>query len=129
MAEETGPAKGLRLRGGTAHHAGLGAEEVVARHYERLGLPCLETRWRGEAGEIDLVLGDAEGVVFVEVKAARDHARAAASLTARQAARLLEAGAEFLGTLPQGQLTPARFDLALLDRSGRIEIVENALGP
>ena len=74
------------------------------------------------------MLRDDEGVVFVEVKAARDHAAAARSLTPRQVARILGAGAEYLGTQPGGQLTPARFDVALVDRSGRVEVIENALG-
>ena len=100
----------------------------MARHYARLGLGVVEVRWRGEAGEIDLVLRDGDGVVFVEVKAARDHAGAARALTPRQIARLLEAGAEYLGTLPTGQLTEARFDVALVDRSGAVEVIENALG-
>ena len=117
-----------RRRGRTAHHSGRAAEGIVARHYEGLGLAAIEARWRGEAGEVDLILRDGEGVVFVEVKAARDHAAAARSLTPRQAERILAAGAEYLGTLPGGQLTPARFDVALVDRSGRVEIVENALG-
>ncbi len=104
----------------------------MARHYARAGLGMIEARWRGRAGEIDLVLrcgeGPDAGLVFVEVKAARDHAQAARALTARQVARLLEAGAEYLGTQPLGQLTEARFDVALVDRSGRVEIIENALG-
>ena len=86
--------------------------------------PC----WRGAAGEIDLVLRDGEGVVFVEVKAARDHASAARSLTPRQVGRLLDAGAEYLGGCAEGQLTPARFDVALVDRAGLVEVIENALG-
>ena len=117
-----------RVRGRAAHHQGRAAEGVVARHYARLGLGLVEARWRGRAGEIDLVLRSGDGVVFVEVKAARDHAQAARALTPRQAARLLEAGAEYLGTQPLGQLTEARFDVALVDRSGTVEIIENALG-
>ena len=121
-----------RRRGRASHHAGRTAEGVVARHYARSGLAVIEARWRGEAGEIDLVLRDGEGpeagLVFVEVKSAPDHAQAARSLTPRQAARILEAGAEYLGAQPEGQLTEARFDVALVDRAGRVEIIENALG-
>ena len=130
---EDGPALAARRRRGrTADRAGRAAEGAVARHYARTGLAVVEARWRGLAGEIDLVLRDGEGteagLVFVEVKAARGHAEAARALTPRQVARLLEAGAEYLGTQPMGQLTEARFDVALVDRSGRVEIIENALG-
>ena len=123
-----GPASALRSRGRVAHHGGLAAEEIVARHYERRGLARVETRWRGQAGEIDLVLRCGAALVLVEVKQARDHARAAQSLSPRQTQRILDAAAEYLGTQPAGQLTETRVDLALVDRAGRVEIVENALG-
>lgn len=128
-ASEAAPALvARRARGRAAYHLGRSAEGAVARHYLEAGLAVVEARWRGAAGEIDLVLRDGEGVVFVEVKAARDHAQAARSLTPRQAARLLDAGAEYLGSCERGQLTPARFDVALVDRVGRVEVIENALG-
>ena len=118
----------LSRRGRASYHSGLSAEKAVSRHYARRGHALVEARWRGEAGEIDLVMRDGEGLVLIEVKAARSHAGAAAALSPRQAARLLRAGAEYLGGQPMGQLTPVRFDLALVDRSGRVEVVENALG-
>ena len=34
---------------------------------------------------------------------------------------------EFVGGEPAGQLTEMRFDVALVDGQGRIEIIENAL--
>ena len=127
-AERTALGGARRSRGLTAHHGGLAAEDVVARFYASAGLALLETRWRGEAGEIDLVLRDGDGLVFVEVKQARTHDGAARSLTPRQAARILATATEYLGTQPRGQLTDTRIDLALVDRSGRVEVVENALG-
>ena len=130
--EEAPDRAARRLRGRASHHSGRAAEGAAARHYARAGLALIEARWRGAAGEIDLVLRDGEGpragLVFVEVKSAPDHARAARSLTPRQAARILEAGAEYLGGQPLGQLTKARFDVALVDRAGRVEVIENALG-
>jgi putative endonuclease len=128
MAERRRTGEGKARAGRVAYHAGLSAEEVVARRYAGRGVALVEARWRGEAGEIDLVLRDGEGLILVEVKAARSHRAAAASLSPRQAERVLAAGAEYLGAQPLGQLTPVRFDLALVDRSGRVEIVENALG-
>ena len=55
------------------------------------------------------------------------HARAAERLTPRQMRRLYDAAAEFLAACPAGLDTPARFDVALIDAVGRIEILENAL--
>ena len=70
------------------HHAGLAAEAQVAAHFMRAGLAVRERRWRGPGGEIDLICGDADGLVFVEVKKARDHAGALARVTPRQLDRI-----------------------------------------
>ncbi|WP_209425200.1 YraN family protein [Pararhodobacter sp. SW119] len=119
---------GNRLRGAVAHQAGRMAEAQVARWYEGRGLAVHATRWRGQGGEIDLILADGAGFVLVEVKRARDLAAAAHRLQPAQMARLLAAGAEFLGAQPAGLATPARFDVALVDGQGRVEVIENALG-
>ncbi|WP_245883791.1 YraN family protein [Hasllibacter halocynthiae] len=105
----------------------MAAEEAVARHYARRGLSLRDRRWRGSGMEIDLVLQDGEGVVFVEVKKGRDHAAAAQRITPRLMARLHAAAEEYLGTMPKGLLTLARVDLAYVDALGRIELVENAV--
>lgn len=119
----------VRDRGLRAYLGGLSAEDQVARDYCRRGFRVAAHRWRGTGGEIDLIARDTAdgGYVFIEVKKSRDHARAAARLGARQIARLQAAAAEFLGQCPRGLNTPARFDVALVDASGRIEILENAL--
>ena len=41
-------------------------------------------------------------------------------------ARIYASAADFLSGEPDGQLTPSRFDVALVDGTGRIEILENA---
>ncbi|GAB1377720.1 YraN family protein [Pararhodobacter aggregans] len=115
------------MSGSVSYHAGLSAEGQVARDYQRRGFPLVRHRWRGKGGEIDLVMQDGDGFVFVEVKKSRSHARAAERLSARQIQRLYDAASEFLGTCPAGLNTPARFDVALIDSFGRIEILENAL--
>lgn len=114
-------------RGKRNDQAGRAAEEAVARHYENLGLTPAVRRWRGQAGEIDLICRAGAEVIFVEVKSARDHATAASRLSARQMTRILTAGAEFLADEPAGELTPCRFDVALVDQIGRVHILENAL--
>jgi putative endonuclease len=117
-----------RLRGALAHQAGRMAEAQVARWYAGRGLTVHATRWRGRGGEIDLILADGAGFVLVEVKRARDLVAAAHRLRPAQMARLQAAGAEFLGGQPAGLDTPVRFDVALVDGQGRVEVIENALG-
>jgi len=86
-----------------------------------------DRRWRGGAGEIDLVMEKDGEIVFVEVKASRSHAQAAAALGQRQIARLLRSAEAYIGGLSTGLLTPMRFDVALVDRAGQIDVIPNAL--
>ena len=113
-------------RGKTAYYSGLLAEASVADHYQRAGYELVEMRWRGKAGEIDMILCKDAQYVFVEVKASKDFARAAERLSRRQMNRICLAACEFCGTLPTGQLTDMRLDAALVDQFGRIEVIENA---
>ncbi|MEY4697019.1 MAG: hypothetical protein RIT14_1447 [Pseudomonadota bacterium] len=114
------------MSGLRSYHAGLAAEDQVARFYDRSGRAVCARRWRGSAGEIDLIARDGAEVIFIEVKQSRTHAMAADHLTEWQMRRIYGAASEFLAGEPRGQLTEVRFDLALVDAAGRIEIVENA---
>lgn len=115
-------------RGHLAYHAGMAAEYRIAQDYERRGFPVAMRRWRGRSGEIDLILRDGAGLIFVEVKQSRDFARAAESLSARQMQRLWDAAEEYLDHEPAGSLTEVRFDVALVDGTGDMRIIENAFG-
>lgn len=110
------------------YHAGLSAEMRIAQDYERRGFVVARHRWRGDAGEIDLITRDKDGLVFVEVKKSRSFAQAAERLNRRQMARIYAAAEQFLADEPGGQLTNVRFDVALVDHAGRFEIIENAFG-
>jgi len=114
-------------RGRTANCAGRAAEEQVAARYAGLGAELLEARWRGRAGEIDLIFEHLGVVVFVEVKSSSDHRKAVASLSVRQQLSIMAAAEEYLGRRPDGLLTEMRVDVALVAH-GRIEIIEGALG-
>jgi putative endonuclease len=113
--------------GQAAFFAGTAAEAQVLRHYQRAGLTVVAQRWRGKGGEIDLIARDGDRYVFVEVKAARDLATAACRVSPRQIRRLAAAAEEFLGTAPDGLGCDLRFDVALVDGQGRIDVLENAL--
>lgn len=118
-----------RARGKMSFLAGIAAEEAVAAAYTRRGHTVAARRWRGSRGELDLVLrdgrGDGAGLIVVEVKQARDFARALSHVTPAQLARIHATAAEFAATGPKGALTELRFDVALVDGSGRIQIHEN----
>lgn len=114
------------MSGLTSYLSGLSAEEAVARSYEGGGASVLEHRWRGPCGEIDLIARSGSTIVFVEVKKAKDFATAASRISARQLERIFRSATEYLGRFPLGQDTDARLDVALVDGSGAIEIIENA---
>ena len=118
-----------RSRGAVGYHAGLSAEQAVARNYDMRGYPILAQRWRGKGGEIDLIAQDGDGLVFIEVKKSRTFGRACERLSARQVHRLCCAAEEFVDTQPHGALTAMRFDLAMVDSIGAIRVMENIVGP
>ncbi|WP_170546333.1 YraN family protein [Ruegeria arenilitoris] len=116
------------VRSSVSYNAGQAAEQQVASEYERRGFSIAHHRWRGAGGEIDLIARNADGVVFVEVKKSTSLEAAAARISRRQMDRICASAAQFLETQPGGQLTNVRFDAALVDASGAVQIIENAFG-
>lgn len=115
------------MSGLRSYLTGKTAEDGVMRAYSEAGYRLMCRRWRGEGGEIDLVLSKGDEVVFVEVKSSRTLAEAAQRLSQRQIARLMASAEAALGFFGRGSLTPMRFDVALVDRAGRIDVIPNAL--
>jgi putative endonuclease len=113
-------------RGSMSYHAGLAAEARIAQDYERRGFAVARQRWRGTSGEIDLIVQDGEGLIFIEVKQSRSFERAAQHVSTAQMRRIACCAEEFLGTQPAGSLTNVRFDVALVNGRGETQIIENA---
>lgn len=118
-------------RGKRNHLAGLAAEEAVARHYAARGWRILARRWRGQGGEIDLIAGKGDDLAIVEVKRGATHDIAAGHLTQSQMRRLGAAAEDYLFGVHLAGRNPCtrvdmRFDLALVDGQGRIDIAEAA---
>ena len=114
------------MTGLVSYHAGKCAEDQVAQLYARTGRPVVARRWRGISGEIDVIAREGDAVIFIEVKQSKTHAQAVEHLCKRQMQRICLAASEFLGGEPDGLNTNARFDVALVDAMGRIEIMQNA---
>lgn len=115
------------MSGAASYHGGLAAEDQVASTYLAKGYTLAAKRFRGQAGEIDLILRDGAGLVFVEVKKSRSFAKAAIALSDRQISRIVGTAEEFMGGEPDGQNTQARFDVALVDGAGQVRILDNAI--
>lgn len=122
------PARARRDAGRRAELAGRSAEAGVAAEYDRMGYDLLDIRWRGQAGEIDLVFGRGDLLVFTEVKKARSFEAAVARLCPAQMRRIHAAASEYLASAPRGQLSDVRFDLAAVDAGGRVQVTANAFG-
>ena len=125
------PAACQVTRGLRNYLTGQSAEEAVARDYLARGYRIIARRWRKAGGEIDLIVAQGINLAVVEVKSAFSHDAAAGHLTRAQIRRLVIAAESFLfGTwLPQlgkDAQPELRFDLALVDRIGHIDICEAA---
>lgn len=117
-----------RQRGRIAYASGAMAEDAVLHQYLRQGAELLVSRWRGGGAEIDLILRHGEDILFVEVKKAATHALAAERLGRAQMDRICLAAGCFCHKTGLSPLTPMRFDAALVDGQGRVEIIPNAFG-
>lgn len=118
-------------RGLRSHLTGHAAEDSVARHYEARGYQILARRWRGAAGEVDIIAGKGDDIAIIEVKSARSHAIAAGYFGRAQQARLGACAEEYLQDVHLRGRNPMtvvdmRFDLALVDGMGLIDIAEAA---
>ncbi|NSX54269.1 YraN family protein [Parasulfitobacter algicola] len=116
------------MTGQTSYYAGLYAEDIVARQYTAENCQIAAKRWRGTAGEIDLIFRQGDALIFVEVKKSKTFDRAVAALSKRQQSRIYTAASEYLEHEPNGQNTEMRFDVALVDRTGDVRIIQNAFG-
>ena len=106
---------------------GLSAELAVTELYRARGATLLAERMRNEAGEIDLIFKHGVDIVFVEVTARKSLTAAAGALSPAQAGRIMTAAQIWLDQEGHGALHPCRVDVALVDRAGQVEIIENAL--
>ena len=117
-----------QIRGALACRSGALAEDQVARHYDALGYVLCERRFRSARGEIDLIFRHGDCTIFVEVKKSRSFEAAALRLDRRQMDRICATACDYCADLPDGLLSEMRFDLAMVDAQGRIEVFENAFG-
>ena len=111
----------------TNYLAGQAADGSVERVYAAQGAATIASRWRGQRGEIDLVIREAEQIVFVEVKKSKSHGHAAQHLPQAQVIRIFQTAEEYLAQHDLPLDTDMRFDVALVDRQGAVDILENAL--
>ena len=86
---------------------------MAREHLEACGLRFLEGNYHCRRGELDLIMHDDNGVVFVEVRYRRsaDYGSGAESVDARKRARLIATASHWLLTHPKMADSPCRFDV------------------
>lgn len=102
---------------------GLQGEAQAEEYLCRLGMSVIARRFRGQDGEVDLIMLDGETVVFVEVKS-RPRGRAGsglASVTPNKQRRLANAALAFL-VQREWMGRPVRFDVVEISEQGVLHV-------
>lgn len=92
---------------------GAQVEEAARRHLQRSGLQHLHSNFQAKTGELDLIMLDAECVVFVEVRyrQSQRYGGGATSIDFRKQQRLRKTASFYLLTHPELSGQPCRFDV------------------
>jgi len=110
----------------SSYNYGMQAEEAVISHYKKLGYALIKHRYKTPHGEIDIIVKNAEAVVFIEVKA-RTSPKHHESIAERQIKRCCNAALHFIGnTAEEYSEVNFRFDLAIIIDGKINEIIQNA---
>ena len=97
-----------------AFRVGITAESCAAAFLIAKGYRILARRFRTPVGEIDIVAGRFNTLVFVEVKARNSLDDAAESVTARTRQRIVAAAEYWLSQHPDDVMREMRFDAVLV---------------
>lgn len=108
---------------------GRQSEAMAAAYLKRQGYRILETNYKNQLGEIDIIARDMGILAFVEVKARRSSrfGNPKYAVTREKQIRISRVALSYLKTL--GQLDKrARFDVVVITEIGgaKIELVKNA---
>ena len=108
---------------------GPAAEKLAAEFLQRNGVRLIESNFRSQHGEIDLILRDGDTLVFAEVRLRSNAAfgGAAASITSAKQAKIVRTAQYYLQHTRSK--APCRFDAVLLESldAARVEWIKNAV--
>ncbi len=97
------------------NNAGLETEQLAATFLINNGLKLLNQNYHCRFGEIDLIMQDADTIVFVEVRLRSNHqfGDAGASITLQKQAKLIKTAQYFLQSYGD---SACRFDAILMNK-------------
>jgi len=114
------------------NNAGLAAEKIAATFLTNSGLKLVAQNYHCRYGEIDLIMQEANTLVFIEVRlrSNRQFGGAGDSITAKKQQKLIAAAQHFLQS-PEATKhhdSPCRFDAVLMTKAdiNHIEWVRDA---
>lgn len=114
------------------HHLGRLGEQIAAEHLERRGFAVLARNYRTRWGELDIVAGDEDRIVFCEVKTRRlGSSTPLEGLREPQRRRIRRMALSWLGERPDRKYVPElRFDAVgvTFDATGRLVELEHLEG-
>jgi putative endonuclease len=104
---------------------GRDAEYTARQYLEKQGLKLIESNYRCRYGEIDLIMQDKHGIVFIEVRYRSNNlfGSGAESVDFRKQQKLLSSASHFLQSHKQLANQSCRFDVISLsaDRNKNID--------
>ncbi|MDG1096386.1 MAG: YraN family protein [Methylophilaceae bacterium] len=98
------------------NNTGLQAEQMAATFLINSGLSLAAQNYHSRFGEIDLIMQEAETLVFIEVRlwSSNQFGGAAESITRHKQQKLIATAQYFLQTQPN---RPCRFDAILMNKT------------
>jgi putative endonuclease len=117
----------IRLRKPTSKQLrGRQAEQLAVTYLQQHGLRMVTSNYHCRHGEIDLIMRDAEALVFVEVRYRRDsaHGHGFDSIDHYKQQRLWRTAEHYIAKHPKWMNRPCRFDVISIDGQLQLESVQ-----
>ena len=110
----------------TSHSKGQHAENACCEYLQQRGLILLSRNYRGQRGEIDLVMQDKDALVFVEVRYRKNNSYGGAleSITADKQSRVLATAEQYLQH--ETKMKHGRIDVVAMAQKPQNNITENS---
>lgn len=109
----------------TSHSKGQHAENACCEYLQQQGLKLLARNYRGQRGEIDIVMQDNNALVFVEVRYRKNNAYGGAleSITAEKQARVTATAEQYLQH--ETKIKNGRIDVVAMSQKLQNKTTEN----